>query len=110
MKRQFMTAPPNIPLYLYKHRPDYTLPRLIEWAKQELEDRINYCAKRGYLKEYLILTKEYSAMRVLAEMSGFRRICANAVQNEDGWNRMTGRERVFIRRSYELRDLLLRNS
>jgi len=109
MRRQYITNPPNLPAFLYKHRPEYTLPKLIAWAKQEFDDRLRYCAENGYWYELKRLNDEYSPMRVLAEMSGFRRICANVVNNQAGWNKLSGRDRVFIRRSYELRDLLMRN-
>jgi hypothetical protein len=67
---------------------------------------LKYCATHGYWKTLKYLNEEYSPVRLLAEIHGFRRMCANIDQNT--WNKLTGRQRVFIRRAFELRELLFR--
>ncbi len=109
MRRQYINKPPDFPMFMYKNRPEYVLPALIEWANKEYSDGLDFCAKRGYYREYKYINEEYSPLRILAEMSGFRKICAYAEQGSmEGWNRMPREHREFIMRSYELRDLLLR--
>ena len=107
--RQYVVNPPNIPMFIHKNYPQQTLPKLIQWAEKEFDARLKYCAENGYWYELKRLNEEYSPMRILAEMSGFRKICAYLQNNQRGWNELTGRQRVFVRRSYELRDLLMRN-
>lgn len=107
--RQYITPPPSVPMFLYKSRPEYVLPDLIEWAIKEYNDGLEFAARRGYWKELAYVSKEYSPMRILAEMSGFRKICAYVQQgSEDGWNSLSKPQREFILRSYELQGLLSR--
>lgn len=102
---QFITPPPDIPLFVYK-RSASALVELIKWANKEWIDRVKYCAHHGYLKEHTRLTKDYSPIRILAEIPGYRKICANVSQSS--WDGLNSRQRSFIRRALELRDLLLR--
>lgn len=108
MTQQYITPPPDLPMFVHKHYPEKTLPQLIVWAQREFQDRLIHCAERGYFRTLKYLNEEYSPIRILAEMSGFRKICSYLINNEKGWNKMTVRERRFIRSAYELRDLLLR--
>jgi hypothetical protein len=78
---------------------------LIAWAKNEHRARLRWCAERGYFRELKRLNEDYSPIRVLAEIEEYRQICANISQK--GWDSLTGRERVFIRRAFEMRNLLL---
>jgi hypothetical protein len=104
-KQQYITNPPDVPMYLYKTKPQ-ALRDLISWAKQEWIDRVNYCAEHGYMLQHARLTKDYTPIRILAEITGYRRICSLITQ--ESWSKLSGRERVFLRRAFELRDLLLR--
>lgn len=104
-KQQYITNPPSLPLFLYKTKTQ-ALRDLIAWAKKEWIDRVNYCAEHGYMLQHRRLTNDYTPMRILAEMTEYRRICSLITQ--ECWDGLTGRERVFIRHAYELRDLLLR--
>lgn len=104
MKRQYVIDPPALPLFLYK-RNETAWIRLIDWAKREFHARLVYCAENGYMREFKWLNENSSAMSILAELSGFRRMCA--VMETCVWNEFTMRERSFIRRSFELRDLLM---
>ena len=100
---QYITPPPNVPVFLYKTHP-FALRHLIEWAKAEHQERLQYCAERGYYRELKRLNDDYSPIRVLAEMDGLGKICAKITQKT--WDKLTFRERVFIRRAYEMRNLL----
>ena len=99
---QYITPPPNLPMFLYR-RPS-ALKNLIYWARKEHSDRMMYCINHGYWKEFKRLNEDYSPMRVLAEMKNFRKICTTLTQGS--WDQLTGRERVFIRRAFELGGLL----
>lgn len=103
---QYITPPPDLPMFLYRRYAKSSLQKLIEWAKAEHQARLVFCAEHGYWREFKRLNEEYSPIRVLAEIKGFRRICANLTQ--EGYNQLSGRERVFIRRAYEFRELLFR--
>lgn len=105
MKRQYVIDPPSIPMFLYK-RNVWAWKKLIEWAKQEFQARLVHCAEHGYWKELRWLNENSSAISILAELSGFRRMCA--VMNDGVWGSFTARERAFIRRSFELRDLIMK--
>lgn len=103
---QYIVPPPSLPTFMYKHYALSSLQSLIEWAKSEHQARLVYCAENGYWREFKRLNEDYSPIRVLAEVKGFRKICAALTQ--DGYNQLSGRERVFIRRAYEMREILIR--
>ena len=105
-KPQYVIQPPNIPMFLYKSSA-LALRELIEWANKEHKVRREYLIKHGYWKTLKFYEDNESPITILAEMSGFRRIASLISQR--AWDKLSGRERVFIRRSYELRDLLLRS-
>lgn len=102
---QYIIQPPDVPEFLYK-RNYQAWKQLIDWAKAEFQARLIYLSENGYWKELRNLNQNYSPMRILAEMSGYRKLCS--LLSGELWNELTGRERVFIRRSFELRDILFR--
>lgn len=102
---QYIISPPDLPTFLYKSNAS-ALKGLISWATKEHRKRLAYCARRGYFREWKRLHEDYSPVRVLAEMEGFHKICS--LITEDVWNELSARERVFIRRAYELRGMLLK--
>ena len=104
--RQYINPPPIFPDYIIKHYPHRVMRELMEWSKKEFHDRLIYLSEHGYWKELRRMNENWSPIRILAEMKGFRKMCAYI--NNEKYNQFTGRERVFIRRAYELRDLLLR--
>jgi len=104
---QYINKPPSFPLFIYKTSPQ-ALRELVAWANTEYNDWLKYLTKNGYYKQLDYFNKNVSPYRILAEMSGFRRIASLISQKI--WNELSGRERVFIRRSYELRDALLRQN
>lgn len=101
----YITPPPAIPEFMFK-RYASSLEAMIEWAEKEFQDRLKYCASHGYWKTLKYLNEEYSPVRLLAETHGFRKMCA--MITPQSWNKLTGRHRVFIRKAFELRDILFR--
>ena len=101
---QYIQRPPDLPPFLASRAS--SLRDLIQWAKSEHQRWIMRCSEHGYYRYLKVLNEEYSPMRFLAEMPEFRRICANIKEYE--WNQLSGRERVFIRRAFELQGLLSR--
>lgn len=101
--RYFTLPPTNVPEFFFRHYV-WTWRNLIAWSVKEYDDALILFSKRGAMKTVKYLSKEYSAMRVLAEMPGFRRMIANITQ--DVWDKFDMRERVFIRRAWEIYELL----
>lgn len=101
----YITQPPNIPYFLYKHHST-AITQMIAWAEKEFQDRLIYCAEHGYWRTLKYLNEEYSPIRILAEAHGFRKICS--MINQTAWNKLTGRQRVFVRKAFELREILFR--
>ncbi len=108
MNTQYVVAPPSIPEFLYKSNFTAWIA-LISWANKEYKARLRYCAKRGYFKQWVWLHKNSSPIRILAEMPQYRKFCALLVGNEGLWDMFNARERSFIRKAFELRDLLKRS-
>ena len=103
MSRRYYVAPPtqgDIPLFLKKAYLVTHLRKLIEWSKQEYTMGMNYLNKHASMKTILFFQREVSAMRVLAESEEFREVLD--LINETNYNQLSSRERVFIRRAYEL--------
>lgn len=101
----YITPPPNIPYFLFK-RYSSSLEQMIKWAEKEFQDRLRYCAEHGYWRSLKYLNEEYSPIRILAEAHGFRKMCSMITPTS--WNKLSGRHRVFIRKAFELRDILFR--
>lgn len=102
---RYYTPPPNNqPDFICKHYGSRVARDLIKWAREEYDMALKLFTKRGAWKTVDYLTKEYSAMRVLSEMPNFRHIVS--LITEDEYNRLSGRERVFIRRAYEIYEAL----
>lgn len=100
---QYITPPPDIPPFIYKHYSNsYT--KLIDWAKKEHRDRLKFCAKHGYFKEWKRLHEDYSPIRILAEVGFLGKITASITPAT--WRRLSKEEQYFIIRAVELRVLL----
>lgn len=102
---QYVLLPPSIPAFEYKHY-SISWEKLIRWAKSEFRSRLQYCARHGYLMEFKNIAENSSPIRVLAEMSGFRKMCAK--MTPETWKKLDKKDREFLIRAYELRDLLFR--
>lgn len=103
--RQYIIEPPSAPDYVYSSSVQAWFDIMV-WSWREYQERLKRHSQKGYYRELNVQTREYSPMRILAEMHGFRRLCTR--MNPRIWGRFTARERQFIRRAYELRDILLR--
>lgn len=103
---KYYTPPPDLPAFIYKRYPVSSVSQLIAWSKKEYNDALRLFAKRGEFATVRLLTTNYSPMRLLAEMEGFKAIVAILVRDSRVWNSLSGRDRVFIRRAYELYEML----
>jgi len=102
---QYCIQPPTFPMFMFKHNQS-VWNKLVQWSKDEFQARLVYLSEHGYWRELKKMNEEYSPIRILAELHGYRRMCANMTQ--ELYDSFSGRERVFIRRAFELRDLLLK--
>ena len=105
MNVQYIEQPPDVPIFLASRATN--LQGLIQWAKSEHQRWIMRCTEHGYYRYLKVLNEEYSPIRFLAEMPGFRRICANITEYE--WNKLSRSERRFVTNAFQLRDLLFRS-
>lgn len=103
MSRRYYTPPPtqgDIPAFLKKAYVIRYVRELIKWSWDEYETGLQYLTKHASTRAIRFFINEYSAMRVLAESEAFREVLEYL--NKDNYNQLSGRERVFIRRAYEL--------
>lgn len=103
MSRRYYTQPPtqgNIPAFLKKAYAVKHVRDLIKWSWNEYETALQYLTERASSKTIRFFINEYSAMRVLAESEAFREMLGYLTK--ENWDKLNGRERVFVRRSYEL--------
>lgn len=107
MRQQYIIPPPNVPEFLYKFNVRVWLD-LIYWAKQEHRAWIKYLSENGYYKEYRWFIENVSPIVILAQSPKYRKLCAFLTQSQRVWDSFSVRERVFIRRAFELRDILKR--
>ena len=110
MNAQYYTPPPTSnPDFIYRIYPNSIVRdvrKLIEWSQKEYNDALRCFARRGEFNTVRSLTQNYSPMRLLAEMRGFRKMVAFLVADPRLYNSLTGRERVFVRRAYEIYETL----
>jgi hypothetical protein len=78
------------------------------WSYREYRERLKQLPRRGHLKELNYQARESSPLRVLAEMSGFRGLCAVLVKRPWMWNRLPKEQRDYIRKAFELRGYLIK--
>lgn len=109
--RRYYTSPPPMPNQLpaFMVKRYYDVPskvrELIQWAQKEYNTAVRDANKRKSVRVILFLQREYSAIRILAEAEGFRDLLG-LITNEN-YNQLSGRERVFLRRAYEMYKSLL---
>jgi hypothetical protein len=104
MTAQYVIPPPSFPPYLCK----MSLAPFIElarWAYREHKARLKYYAENGFFKEYVVQNEQYSPIRMLAELPGFRRYCSHLGSNRQ-WPTADPRFQDFIIKSYNLRELV----
>lgn len=102
---EYVIQPPDIPEFIYK-RNVQAWRNLIDWSRKEFQARLIHLSEHGYWRELKRMNQNYSPYRILAEMSGYRKLCSLITQ--EMWEGLSGRERVHIRRAFELRDILFR--
>lgn len=104
MSRKYFTPlpdRPNVPEYVMKHYcPADYLRTMIQWSIQEFRKGRTNLARTAHPNTFRMFIEEYSPMRVLAESERFQELLSFI--NERNYNELTGRERVFLRRAYEL--------
>ena len=105
----YYTAPPRVnPFYpfLWKHKLAQHMEALVVWADQEYLYAVKQSVKYGHPRTIKILADEWSGFRVLSQMDGFRKLCAALHADPDQWNMLKPRTRKFIRKAYEIYELL----
>lgn len=111
MSRRYYTEPPKNGLdvpYFVKNHYNYDEPtafanyikELIVWATKEYRSALRSAAERGAFRFVKFLNEEYSPMRILAESDGFKELLG--LVDAENYNKLSIRERVFVRRAYEL--------
>jgi hypothetical protein len=105
MRRYYTNPPPmpnQLPAFMVKRYYDVPskVRELIRWSKKEYTRAVLEATRHNAIKFVRFLHEEYSAMRVLAEAEGFADLLN--LLNDENYNKLTLRERVFIRRAYEL--------
>jgi hypothetical protein len=103
---QYIRQPPSVPGFLSAR--SVNLRNLVRWAKDEHQRWIIKCTKGGYYKYLVVLNEEYSPIRFLAEMHGFRNICSRITEYE--WNNLCREDRKFITEAFKLREFLFRDN
>lgn len=110
MNARYVIPPPDIPKFFYGFKVS-AWRDLIYWAKREHIARLRYLAEHGYIREFRVFQREWSPIRILAELPGFRRYCG--VLQEKGewiWKNLFREEQDFIISCLKLRDLLRRDT
>lgn len=103
MSRRYYTPPPSqgdIPDFIKKAYLVDHMRNLIQWANLEYTAGMNYLNRHASMRTIMYFQHEVSAMRVLAESEEF--VEALKYLNEQNYNQLSAREKVFIRRAYEL--------
>lgn len=99
----YVIQPPDFPDFTFK-RSILPYRELVEWSKKEFQARLIYCAEHGYWKALKYYNEEYSPIRILAELHGFRRYCAYLSKNPY-WGSCGSSLQKFIVAAYEFREL-----
>lgn len=78
--------------------------KLAEWADQEYSTALRSAISRGRYNITRCLSDEWSGMRVLSNLEGFRMMCAKI--DEETWNLLDRKTRKFITKAFEMYELL----
>lgn len=106
MEVEYFIKPPSIPEFLFK-RNRQAWYELMGWAYREYKYRLDHNAKKGYPREFVVQHREYSPIRILAEMRGFRKLCS--IMTSELWDSFSRREQDFLIRCFDMRDKLFRD-
>lgn len=104
MSRRYYTTPPtrpNVPEFVYKrYAISSHVQDLIQWSIKEYDKGLRQLSRHASPATIRFFIQEYSPMRVLAESEGFRDTVT--LLDMESYNRLNYRERVFVRRAWEL--------
>jgi hypothetical protein len=105
MSRNYYTTPPtapqDIPTFVhYRYNTAQHLRDLIQWSIKEYDKALRTLHQRASGRTINFFQREYSPMRVLAECEEFQKMLPYI--DKDNYNQLTARERIFVRRSYEV--------
>ncbi len=111
MSRRYYHQPPtvkqDVPAYIAQHYGvTEHVEKMIKWARYEYELALFTLSQRASPKTIQFFLNEYSAVRVLAESEGFQEMVKNI--SERDYNKLSFRDRVFLRRAWELFQILSR--
>jgi len=104
---QYYIQPPSVPDFVYKVSIQAWY-ELMVWSYREYRERIHQNPARGYLRETTEQAREYSPIRVLAEMRGFRRLCS--IMPNRVWDSLERQEQDYLICCLGLRDHLFRST
>lgn len=74
---------------------------LIDWSRMEYQASLRYFSKRGDIRTFTYLSREFSHIRVLSMCSVFYEVCDYILQNEDVWNSLDVRTRRVLSSAYD---------
>lgn len=108
MTRRYYNNPPttsyDVPDFIRRHynydiHISSQIRDMIQWSIKEYNQALRTAYRQKAIRFADFLAKEYSAYRVLAESEGFGELLG--LINENNYNKLDARERVFVRRAYE---------
>jgi len=97
------TTPDKLPPFMRSRYYDVpsSVKKFIYWANAEYNKLVREATRHSIsVRAIRYLHEEYSAIRVLAEMEGFRDLIG--LITEENWNQLTPKERRFINNAYLL--------
>ena len=102
---EYFIQPPSIPEFLFKTKKDAWYA-LMAWSYKEYKQRIEHNMIHGHVRELVVQDREYSPIRILAEMSGFRKLCS--IMTSELWDSFSRREQDYLIACFEMREHLFR--
>ena len=95
------TVPQDVPVFIFRnYSVSNHVKEMIQWAAKEYRLAYQHLSRHARPSTLQFFLEEYSPMRVLAESEGFRDLLK--MLDERNYNQLSLRERVFLRRAYEL--------
>lgn len=104
---EYFISPPSIPEFLFKTSKGAWY-EIMSWSYREYKYRIEHNMVHGHPRELVVQDREYSPIRILAEMAGFRRLCA--IMTSELWDSFSRREQDYLIACFDMREKLFRRS
>lgn len=102
--RYYNPPPPvDLPKFMYRAYPEQIFESLVTWADAEYRKALQEATRKGRAGVIRVLAGEWSGMRVLSELEGFRWLCANL--DEASWRRLSRKTRKFLTGAFEWYEL-----